>query len=58
MKKKASLALLGLALLAAGLVYAGQARVNANTEQPQARAGYVCPVTGEQLPCLACCPWK
>jgi hypothetical protein len=58
MRKKASLALLGLALTIVGLVFAGQARVNAGAEQRHPAAGYVCPLTGEQLPCSVCCPLK
>mgnify|MGYP006969344035 CR=1 FL=1 len=45
--------LLALPLGIAGLVYAG---VQANAESNA--AGYVCPVTGEELPCPKCCPFK
>jgi len=45
--------LLAVPLMAAGLVYA-QTRVNA--DQPENTAGYVCPLTGEELPCPKCCP--
>lgn len=46
-------ALLALPVAAAGLVY-GQSLVR--TGQPQNSAGYVCPLTGEELPCPHCCP--
>jgi hypothetical protein len=46
-------ALLALPLAAAGLVY-GQMLVRA--DQPQNSTGYVCPRTGEELPCPRCCP--
>ncbi len=39
-------ALLGLPLAVAGVVYANS----------QVRSGYVCPITGEELPCPNCCP--
>jgi len=52
MKRKWLLAaLLGLTLAVAGLAY-GQSVVNADAKQ---NAGCVCPLTGEELPCL-CCP--
>lgn len=44
-------ALLALPLAAAGLAY-GTTLVR----QPQKSAGYVCPLTGEELPCPNCCP--
>lgn len=46
-------ALLALPLVAAGLAY-GQTLVRA--DQPQRSAGYVCPLTGQELPCPNCCP--
>ena len=57
MKKKLLLwtALLALPLAAAGLAYG---RTLANADKPQANAGYICPVTGEELPCPDCCPFK
>lgn len=39
-----------------GLVYANS---QAQAEKPeQAGASYVCPVTGEDLPCPLCCPYN
>lgn len=56
MKKKLLwAALLALPLAAAGLAY-GRTLVGA--EKPQANAGYICPLTGEELPCPDCCPLK
>jgi hypothetical protein len=46
-------ALLALPLAAAGLVY-GQSLIGAG--QSENSAGYVCPLTGEELPCPNCCP--
>lgn len=49
-------ALLSLPFLAAGFVYANaQKPAQENVQTPQV-AGYVCPLTGEQLPCQECCP--
>ncbi len=44
--------LVALPLGLGGLVYA-----KASKAQP-AQSGYTCPVTGEQLPCPNCCPYK
>jgi len=46
-------ALLALPLAAVGLAY-GQALVSADHAPKD--AGYVCPLTGEELPCPNCCP--
>lgn len=43
--------LLALPLGIAGLVYAG---VQADAQSDA--TGFVCPVTGEELPCPKCCP--
>jgi hypothetical protein len=45
--------LLSLPLAISGLVYAG---VQANADTQSADAGFVCPITGEELPCPKCCP--
>ena len=52
MKKWLLGALLALPLAGAGLAYT-QARVDA--DQPQ-QSAFICPVTGEELPCPNCCP--
>lgn len=46
----ATLAALPLAV-AGGLVYA-----NTHSRADQNAGGYVCPITGEELPCPNCCP--
>ena len=45
--------LLALSLAAAGLLY-GQTFFQAG--ETQKSTGYVCPLTGEELPCPNCCP--
>jgi hypothetical protein len=51
MRKWIWLSLLSLPLAMGGLVYASSHKSDkANAE------GYVCPVTGEELPCTNCCP--
>lgn len=52
-KRNMLVALLLLPLAVAGLAY-GQSFIRA--EQPQSDTGYICPLTGEELPCPACCP--
>lgn len=47
------IAVLGLPLAAAGAVW-GSSIVKA--DRPQKDAGFVCPLTGEKLPCPNCCP--
>jgi hypothetical protein len=54
MRKWMWAALLALPLGVGGLVYAGTQFQAAKA--PQAAAGYVCPITGEELPCPNCCP--
>jgi hypothetical protein len=56
MRKSIWSALLLLPLaVAGGLVYA-----NAQSEKPPPanREGYICPITGEELPCPRCCPFN
>jgi hypothetical protein len=52
-KKWILAALLELSLAAVGLAY-GRALVRA--EDQQKSEGYVCPMTGEELPCPNCSP--
>jgi len=48
-------ALLAVPLIGAGLAYAGgQYRGCVSPE----KTGFVCPLTGENLPCPNCCPTK
>jgi hypothetical protein len=55
MRKWMWAALLPVPLVVGGLVYANS---HAKTEKPQptSAGGYVCPITGEHLPCPNCCP--
>jgi hypothetical protein len=39
--------------IAGGLLYAN---AQSKADQPQHAGGYVCPITGEELPCPNCCP--
>jgi hypothetical protein len=39
--------------LAGGWVYA---HTQGNSSTPPQAGGYVCPITGEELPCPKCCP--
>ena len=45
--------LLALPLMLSGLAYA---QVSDTTNAAQSSDGYVCPLTGEELPCPNCCP--
>lgn len=58
MRKLALVAAVALPLaVAGGLVYANSARQSDTPRQANAE-GYTCPVTGEELPCPACCPYQ
>ncbi len=46
-------ALVAVPLAGAALLY-GPTLVRADA--PQTKAGYVCPLTGQELPCPNCCP--
>lgn len=39
-----------------GWVFAGSQAQSENRTTQDAKAGYVCPITGEELPCPKCCP--
>lgn len=45
-----------LPLAVAGAVYAVNASKQRDAKPDQVKAGYVCPITGEVLPCPKCCP--
>ncbi len=53
-KKWMALALLALPVAVAAGLTVGPTLVRA--AHPQKSAGYVCPLTGEELPCPNCCP--
>jgi len=50
MRKILLAALAAVPLLAGGLLYAK------SLTSPTKAAGFICPITGEELPCPKCCP--
>jgi hypothetical protein len=55
MRKVLWACLAALPLVVGGLVFAGT-QVNKAQGSPEAEEGFVCPITGEDLPCEKCCP--
>ena len=55
-KKWIAVPLIALPLAIGGVVYAASQAKQADTAQQSSERGYVCPVTGEALPCPSCCP--
>ena len=55
MRKKMLRALLVVPLIAGGVAYAMSA--STTKASVEARDRYICPVTGEVLPCPNCCPY-
>jgi len=56
MRRRLYLAILSVPLAIAGLVL-GQTLTKQPPKTPQnTKAGYICPITGEELPCPNCCP--
>jgi hypothetical protein len=53
MRKWIWASLLTVPLAVGGLVYANS---HAKTGEPLNGPGYICPITGEELPCPNCCP--
>ena len=49
-------ALMALPLVAGGIVLANQSLVSDDQTQEAREQGYICPATGEVLPCEQCCP--
>ena len=51
-------ALVSLPILAGGigLVYANAQKQSGEQTEKAATQGYICPATGEELPCESCCP--
>jgi len=51
-------ALVSLPIIAGGigLLYANSQRQSGEQTQKAAVQGYICPATGEELPCESCCP--
>ena len=56
-KKVLSAAAIGLPVLIGGLLYASSQKPVDEVQQTS-EDGYVCPATGEVLPCPNCCPLK
>ncbi len=56
MRKKMLKALLVVPFIAGGVAFA----MSGDTPKAsvQAKDGYICPVTGETLPCPNCCPYE
>lgn len=48
-------ALASLPLVVGGFVYANSQTITEGVER-QNKATFVCPITGEELPCRKCCP--
>lgn len=55
MQKKWLLGLLAVIPLAIGGLVFAQANFQTN-EQIESRAAFICPLTGDELPCSKCCP--
>lgn len=52
-------ALVVLPAIVGGLVYANaQKQDSSESTSATASQGYICPATGEELPCPHCCPLK
>ena len=49
-------ALVSLPLIAGGLAIANAPKPATEPKQQVIAEGYICPVTGEELPCQSCCP--
>jgi hypothetical protein len=59
MRKLLWSALVALPLaVAGGLVYANSQGQAGDEPQRESVGGYICPVTGEELPCPDCCPFN
>ena len=48
--------LLALPLIVGGVVLATQSPKSEKQTQQVSEQGYICPATGEELPCPLCCP--
>ena len=55
-RKLLGAALVALPLIAGGIVLATQTPKNDGQKQEASEQGYICPATGEELPCRSCCP--
>jgi len=52
----AALAVLPLAIGGGLVVASSQTKTNDQQVQANHEVGYICPATGEELPCRNCCP--
>ena len=55
-RKLLGAALVTLPLIAGGIVLASQQTKQEKQTQQAKEQGYICPATGEELPCPNCCP--
>ena len=55
-KKLLALPLVALPLAIGGFVYAASQSQPADAPNAATQEGYICPATGEELPCPSCCP--
>lgn len=55
-RKLLGAALVTLPLVAGGMVMANYSFQNEGQKQEAREQGYICPATGEELPCRNCCP--
>jgi hypothetical protein len=55
-KRWVAVPLVALPLVIGGFVYAASQSTRDKAGQEVSQKGYVCPVTGENLPCPECCP--
>jgi hypothetical protein len=55
-RKLLGVALLALPMIAGGVVLATQSPKSEKQTQQVSEHGYICPATGEELPCPFCCP--
>lgn len=59
MRRKVLLtALAALPLVVGGLVFGQMAQRQTEKPQQNKAEAFICPVTGEELPCPKCCPFK
>lgn len=55
-KKMFGVALVALPLAVGGSLLANSQLQTVENQTPMAEQGYICPATGEELPCPKCCP--
>ena len=55
-KRWMAVPLVALPLAIGGWVYASAQPQQDKSAQEATQQGYICPITGEELPCCCCCP--